>query len=742
MSHKCEERHGTEAVERVLDAAHALKDHGVNRYAHRAKPNLAEERRRAEEWRAHAEATYNDLWRTVPGAGKDKEDPDAAEARLQEIKRELGLPEENLLYLIEKRAPRLEDWQRELVRIVRLISQYFYPQKQTQMMNEGCATFVHYEIMRRLHDKGLITEGSMLEFLHSHSSVVFQPDFDDPRFSGLNPYALGFAMMSDIQRICEEPTEEDREWFPDIAGAADAYGVLRHAWANYRDESFVLQYLSPAMIRQFRLFQVSDDSSKPALRVEAIHDDLGYRNIRSALSRQYDLSRREPDIQVVDVDLSGDRCLILAHYVHDGVLLEEKSCRSVLRHAAVLWGYSVKLLEIDAATDKTLKTYEVGAARLITGRGSRSGRSAPCRAECRHFLMIVLGIETSCDETAAAVVATTPSGPRIRANLIQSQLAEHAPYGGVVPEIAARAHLDHLDGLVVRALAEAGLTLAEIDGVAAAAGPGSDRRTDRRHDDGEGHRLGRRQAVSRGQPSRRPRADRPADRRGRISPICCCWSPAGIASSSSAPGSAAITRLGTTLDDAAGEAFDKSAKLIGLGYPGGPAIEHARARRRPAPFRPAAAAQRQAGLRFLVLRAEDGGASDRRRTRPSRSRATEPISRPRSNCAICDALVDRTANAIAWFRRHHPRGTQPGRGGRRRGQSPSARPPGRACGGCRAALSWRRRRRCAPITAAMIAWAGIERLRLGLVDGLDAPLRPRWPLDPAAPRRRGAGVKA
>jgi len=166
-------------------------------------------------------------------------------------------------------------------------------------------------------------------------------------------------MMSDIHRICEDPTDEDREWFPDIAGGGDGYGVLRHAWGNYRDESFVLQYLSPALIRRFRLFQVSDDSTKPALRVEAIHDDVGYRKIRSALSRQYDLSRREPDIQVVDVDLRGDRCLVLAHYVHDGVLLEEKSSRAVLRHAALLWGYSVKLLEIDAATDKTLKTYEV-----------------------------------------------------------------------------------------------------------------------------------------------------------------------------------------------------------------------------------------------------------------------------------------------------------------------------------------------------------------------------------------------
>ena len=96
----------------------------------------------------------------------------------------------------------------------------------------------------------------MLEFLHSHSSVVFQPDFDDPRFSGLNPYALGFAMMSDIQRICAEPDRGGPRWFPEIAGSGDAMGVLREAWANYRDESFILQYMSPEVIRNFRLFAV------------------------------------------------------------------------------------------------------------------------------------------------------------------------------------------------------------------------------------------------------------------------------------------------------------------------------------------------------------------------------------------------------------------------------------------------------------------------------------------------------
>jgi stage V sporulation protein R len=107
-----------------------------------------------------------------------------------------------------------------LLRIVRHIAQYFYPQSQTKVMNEGTATYVHYRIMNRLHEQGRITDGNFLEFLQSHTNVVFQPDFDDRRFSGFNPYALGFAMMQDIERIVTDPDDEDREWFPEIAGKA------------------------------------------------------------------------------------------------------------------------------------------------------------------------------------------------------------------------------------------------------------------------------------------------------------------------------------------------------------------------------------------------------------------------------------------------------------------------------------------------------------------------------------------
>lgn len=351
----CEEKHGAHAVERVLDAAHALMSHGVHRYPRRRTPDLANEQKRERERRAYMERMYNDLWRTVPKAT----DPQPAIRSTSERKKLLGLPEENILYFLEKKAPRLEQWQREILRIVRNVSQYFYPQKQTKVMNEGCATWTHYTIMNRLYERGQLTDGTMLEFLHNHTSVVFQPDFDDPRYGGINPYALGFAMMQEIERITTQPTDEDREWLPDIAGNGDPIGTLKDAWANFRDESFVLQYLTPSLIRRFKLFKIHDDSDMPHLLVERIHNEQGYRTIRKALGRQYDLAHMETDIQIVDVDLDGDRKLLLQHRVSNGALLEPTDAKSVLRHLANLWGYTVILLEVSASSDAVLKEHVV-----------------------------------------------------------------------------------------------------------------------------------------------------------------------------------------------------------------------------------------------------------------------------------------------------------------------------------------------------------------------------------------------
>ena len=195
---------------------------------------LEKRRRRAE----YEEEAYSELWRTLPVGVEPPATPPTLDED-EDFGGDMKLPEENLLYFLEKHSPTLKAWQRELLRIVRNLAQYFYPQRQTKVMNEGCATFVHYAIMNLLYDRGLITEGSLLEFLHSHTSVVFQPEFNDPRYSGINPYALGFAMMSDIRRIAESPSAEDRDWFPNFAGSGDWIGALKDAWANYRDESFI-----------------------------------------------------------------------------------------------------------------------------------------------------------------------------------------------------------------------------------------------------------------------------------------------------------------------------------------------------------------------------------------------------------------------------------------------------------------------------------------------------------------------
>jgi stage V sporulation protein R len=344
----CEERHGVEAVETTLDAAHALMGQGIFRYRRAPRLNLAEYERRRREKMEREARDYCDLWRTVPGAAAASQENDLSEDEARERKRRLRLPEENLLYFLEKNSPVLRAWQRELLRIVRNLAQYFYPQRQTKLMNEGCATFVHYTIVNRLYDKGLISEGALLEILHSHANVIAQFDFDDPRFGGFNPYALGFAMMQDIQRICVAPTDEDREWFPEIAGRQDWAAVLRDVWANYRDESFIRQFLSPRLIRKFKLFALSDKASEPTVKVDAIHDAEGYRRVRSALADSYDVAANDPDIQVVDVDLMGDRPLALRHAMRNGVGLADAGREATMRHIRRLWGYQVRLEETPA----------------------------------------------------------------------------------------------------------------------------------------------------------------------------------------------------------------------------------------------------------------------------------------------------------------------------------------------------------------------------------------------------------
>ncbi|MFO1368145.1 MAG: SpoVR family protein [Marinagarivorans sp.] len=330
---QCEEKHGVAAVEAILDSCHAIMNYGVDRYKRPYPISAHMEQARQKEREEYLQRQVNDLWRTIPA--------DEQKKNQQKQFRFPDEPQENLLYFFEKHAPLLEPWQREVVRIVRKIAQYFYPQRQTQVMNEGWATFWHYTLINTLFERGLVTEGFMLEFMQSHTSVIYQPPYHAKYYNGINPYALGFAMMQDIRRICEHPTDEDRQWFPDIAGS-DWIATLDFAMRNFKDESFILQFLSPKVMRDLKLFCILDDDRNSTIDVTAIHNDSGYKAVREALSAQYNLGNREPNIQVYSVDVRGDRSLTLQHIQHNRQPLDA-SAQEVLKHIHRLWGFDVRL---------------------------------------------------------------------------------------------------------------------------------------------------------------------------------------------------------------------------------------------------------------------------------------------------------------------------------------------------------------------------------------------------------------
>jgi spore cortex formation protein SpoVR/YcgB (stage V sporulation) len=171
--------------------------------------------------------------------------------------------------------------------------------------------------------------------------VIYQPPYNSKYYSGINPYALGFNMFIDIRRICENPTDEDREWFPEIAGK-DWLDTVHFAMHNFKDESFISQFLSPKLMRDLKLFSVLDDDQNKNLEVSAIHNKEGYINVRENLSAQYNLANLEPNIQVYQVDTSGDRSLTLRYVPQNRVPLADDH-GEVLRHMHRLWGFDIKL---------------------------------------------------------------------------------------------------------------------------------------------------------------------------------------------------------------------------------------------------------------------------------------------------------------------------------------------------------------------------------------------------------------
>jgi N6-L-threonylcarbamoyladenine synthase len=341
--------------------------------------------------------------------------------------------------------------------------------------------------------------------------------------------------------------------------------------------------------------------------------------------------------------------------------------------------------------------------------------------------MIVLGIETSCDDTAAALV----DGDRcIRANLVLAQIAEHRPYGGVVPEIAARSHLDHLDMLIARAMAEAGLGFDDIAGVAATAGPGLIGGVF------VGVMTGKAIAAARRLPFLAVNHLEGHALSVRLTddvafPYLLLLVSGGHCQLVAVEGIGRYHRLGTTIDDAVGEGFDKCAKMLDLGYPGGPALERAARGGDPARFDLPRPMLGRATLDFSFSGLKTAVRHRIAELGPDRLAPEGQTVRDMAasfQAAVADVLADRCARALAVFQ---ARCGRPGplvvAGGVAANQALRARLSEVAADGGTVLL--------APPpalctdNAAMIAWAGIERLRLGLCDPLDFAPRPRWPLD-------------
>jgi N6-L-threonylcarbamoyladenine synthase len=346
--------------------------------------------------------------------------------------------------------------------------------------------------------------------------------------------------------------------------------------------------------------------------------------------------------------------------------------------------------------------------------------------------MRVLGIETTCDETAASVVRLRPDGAgEILADEVMSQIAAHAAYGGVVPEIAARAHVELIDGLVTRALRRANMSARDLDGVAAAAGPGLIGGVL------VGLMTGKGVALAAGKPfcavnhleahALVARLDR------RLPfPYLLLLASGGHTQILAVKGVGEYERLGATMDDAIGEAFDKTAKMLGLPQPGGPAVEAAAKDGDPSRF---------ALPRPLIGRPNaDFSLSGLKTATLQAARSIAPL-RPADvadlcasfQAAIVDVIEDRMRVGLRLFRQRAGAAHAVVIAGGVAANGAIREAMGRFCAQAGVPLVAPPLRLCTD-NGAMIAWAGIERMRRGLVDGFDAPARPRWPLDPAAER--------
>jgi spore cortex formation protein SpoVR/YcgB (stage V sporulation) len=335
---ECEQKYGIKEVEHLLDACHALESHAIDLYD---KPKKM----------APEQIEQRNLKRDDPErdstAIRGKDDFKAASSG--DKKKPASANEENILRYMADNAPQLKPWERQIMREICSLRQFFVPIMTCQVMNEGWASWWHHRLVTDMKDLDLIDSGMYADFLNLHTAVAE----NQPAFNRMNPYALGFAIWDDIKRICENPTEEDYKWRPDIAGTKDWITAFKQTVKIYDDEGFITQHLSPKIIRDFRFITIHDNSKDPHITVTAIHDGDGYNEIRKSLAAQYRFGggngnwADRPDIRADGFDPKTFE-LHLRHKMFNDKPVEEKDMRQILMLAQTyIWKYPIVLHSID-----------------------------------------------------------------------------------------------------------------------------------------------------------------------------------------------------------------------------------------------------------------------------------------------------------------------------------------------------------------------------------------------------------
>lgn len=345
---ECEQKYGWQEVSELLDFCHAMRFMDTSDISRGRKYKKSEEKKRQEERRlqSHLALPRTSVFNIAAAADKAEDEPAYSQSGRK-----------NILIFMADHAPHLPEWKREIMRMSSRLAQYFKPQVMTKVLNEGMATFMHDQILTTMRDIGLIDFGMYNEYKQINKGVTYQLSavrkMDTPNGevevlvgANMNPYTLGLKILEEIHRICKEPTEEDKEWFPHFAGDADWLSMVKHAVFSSNDETFIQQYLSPQAMRDLKLFAVEDAARNKYIEITAIHAGEGFRRLREGLAKDYRLSEQIPHIYLHDYQDKTDRCLVLRHRVLNGCSLDERDTSAVLEHMHRHWGHPVVIESI------------------------------------------------------------------------------------------------------------------------------------------------------------------------------------------------------------------------------------------------------------------------------------------------------------------------------------------------------------------------------------------------------------